>query len=257
MSLFDLKTVLAGGTPAHTPYTVYGSMIKDRRNPDWQQLFERGLLIIDHDHDMICCREEGVTWSEERSGSPGAERVVQRKTTPIGVIEQVYECGRKVRHWLANPDDYRVMAWIMRHTTVELHAELWEKASFDLGNKGLVIPVGYHTITKTAEGDEHRRDEATRSPLQKINVDWAGTEQFCMDVGSELPELFDLYNAGVDFFTRLNNAFAACPAPYIKYLENLTISMIGTRRYEELLLPVYDKAADVLDPAGKKTHGTL
>jgi hypothetical protein len=91
-----------------------------------------------------------------------------------------------------------------------------------------------------------------RTPLMKINIDWAGTEQFCMDVAAEVPELFDLYEALRRQFIAEQRLLAAAPGRYAEWLENLTIGMIGTRRYRELLMPVYREAAAILEAGGKR-----
>ena len=84
-----------------------------------------------------------------------------------------------------------------------------------------------------------------RSPLMKINIDWAGTEQFCMDAAMEVPELFELYEALKKQFLAEQQLLAAGPGRYVKWLENLTISMIGLRRYRDYLMPVYRKGVPV------------
>ena len=69
-----------------------------------------------------------------------------------------------------------------------------------------------------------------------INVDWAGTQQFCLDVAMEVPELFDLYEARKKLILEEFRLIAEGPGRFVKIWENLTISMLGPKRYEELLL---------------------
>ena len=93
---------------------------------------------------------------------------------------------------------------------------------------------------------------ASRTPLMRINVDWAGTEQFCLDLALEVPELFDLYQAQSRLFFQETRLLANAPGTMIKWLENLTIGVIGPQRYRALMMSVYDQAVPMLERAGKR-----
>ncbi|MEI6083723.1 MAG: hypothetical protein WCS70_05420, partial [Verrucomicrobiota bacterium] len=91
-----------------------------------------------------------------------------------------------------------------------------------------------------------------RTPAMIINVDLAGTEQFCLDLAQETPELFELYHARVKLFLEEVKAEAAGPGHFVKLIENLTISMLGPKWYRALLMPVYEQAFPILHAAGKR-----
>jgi len=93
---------------------------------------------------------------------------------------------------------------------------------------------------------------ASRTPVMMINVDWAGTQQFCLDVAMEIPELFELYEARKKLFLKETELIAKGLGQFVKWLENLTISMLGPQRYGDLLVSVYNKAVPILDKAGKR-----
>jgi len=100
-----------------------------------------------------------------------------------------------------------------------------------------------------------------RTPAMSILVDYAGMERFALDVASEVEELFALYEAEKKLFLEWNRLIAAGPGRFVKWNENLTIDMIGPKRYANLLMPVYNEAVPVLEAAGKRVmvhyDGTL
>jgi len=77
----------------------------------------------------------------------------------------------------------------------------------------------------------------------------AGTERFCLDIASEVPELFALYAALKQQFLAEQRLIAAGPGRFVKWLENLTVGMLGPDRYREFLMPVYREGVPILEAA--------
>lgn len=92
----------------------------------------------------------------------------------------------------------------------------------------------------------------SRTPAMSINLDWAGIEQFCMDLALEGPELFELYDAQKRLFVHETELIAKSPGRFVKWLENLTISRIGHQKYVELLMPIYEQCVPILQASGKR-----
>ena len=126
------------------------------------------------------------------------------------------------------------MTWIAENTEPIADYQAFEKAEQLVGDHGVAIVVG------------------ARTPGMSINVDWAGTERFCMDVALEVPELFELYEARKKFFVKETELIAKGPGRFVKWFENLTISMLGPKWYRRLLVPVYDECVPVMKAGGKK-----
>ena len=84
-----------------------------------------------------------------------------------------------------------------------------------------------------------------RTPAMAINIDLAGTERFCMDLAMEIPELLDLYQAMAGLFLEEQRLIAEGPGRYVAWFENLTIGMLGPRRYAELLTPVHEQGVAI------------
>lgn len=235
-----LITALEGGIPDTTPLTVYdwnmGAVTADElavkiREPAWQRLIEHGLTVRCH-CPVVKTVEHGVEYSVEERESDGALLRREIKTTPVGRIEKKTRDGWHDEDWIRTPADYHVQQWIVEHTELIADYEVYARAEDIVGERGVVVLTG-------SGNWQHR------SPAMCINVDLAGTEQFCTDVALDLPELGDLYNALENQFLEEQRLIAAGPGRYVAWFENLTIGMLGPQRYAELLAPIYEEAVPI------------
>jgi hypothetical protein len=249
-----LTKALNGDTPDRTPLSLYHWMVGSPgldewgrscpldvqhlvahhpRGKSWGRLFEQGLGVCQHCY-LTRHIEHGVknTIDTKTEG----ERVyhIYRKETPVGTLQRVTANGWHYEDWIKTPEDYKVRQWIVEHTELVPTYEDFERAEQLVGDNGVAVVTG------------------SRTPAMSINIDWAGTQQFCMDVALELPELLELFEAQKKLFLDEVRLIAAGPGRFVKWFENLTISMIGPKRYADLLVSVYDEAIPLLDAAGKR-----
>ena len=230
--------------PERTPLSIYEWFFEDPRYPieAWKPLFERGLGIS---NEAVTVRriEHGVANTAKTWVEPGRRCVLLRKETPVGALQQLTAyplgpaagiLGWAMEEWIKSPQDYRIYQWIVEHTELSPQVEQYEIAAARVGEQGVTIVEG------------------SRTPAMSICVDWAGTQRFCLDLADEMDELFSLYEAMVKLFLEETRLIAAGPGRFVRWLENLTISTLGPRRYEQLLLPVYQSAVPILEAAGKK-----
>ena len=229
----NLTTALNGETPDITPLSFYSWMADDFLTDDWKRLYDAGLGICHH------CRivEEvmhGVQESTEQETRGGETYVIQIRETPKGTIRQVHKDGWCIEHWLKTPQDYSIMTWITENTELVPQYELFEQGREMVGDWGVAVVLG------------------SRTPAMTINVDWAGTEQFCMDIAMEIPELFELYEARKKLFVLETQLLAEGPGRFVKWLENLTIGMLGPQRYTDLLVSIYQQCVPILEAADKR-----
>ena len=242
----SLIAVLEGGIPDTTPLTVYdwnmGAVTADElaekmRQPAWKRLIEQGLTVRCH-CPVVKAVEHGVEYEVEEREVDGAVLRRETKTTPVGRIERMTRDGWHSEDWIKSPIDYKVQQWIVERTELAADYDAYARAEEVVGDRGVVVLTG-------AGNWQHR------SPAMCINIDLAGTERFCTDVALELPELADLYDALWSQFLEEQRLIAAGPGRYVAWFENLTINMLGPRRYGELLVPVYEKAVP-MQTAGDK-----
>lgn len=229
----NLITALNGGTPELTPLSFYSWMVPDFLTDEWKRLYDQGLGICHH------CRVvnevlHGVKETRTEEKRDDGSYVIEEKATPQGTIRQVYRDGWCIEHWLKTPQDYQVMTWITENTELVPCYEALDEGEAMVGSWGLAVIW------------------ASRTPAMSINVDWAGTEQFCIDLALELPELFELYEARKRLFMQETELIARGPGRLVKWFENLTIGMLGPQRYDDLLVSVYKECVPILEGAGKR-----
>lgn len=243
----SLITALEGGTPETTPLTIYdwnmGAVTVDElaarlREPAWQKLIERGLTVRCH-CPVVRAVEHGVEYTVEEQQIDGITVQREIKNTPVGTIEKTSRDGWHDQHWIKTPNDYRVQQWIVEHTELIADYDAYARAEAVVGDKGVVVLTG-------AGNWQHR------TPAMCINIDLAGTEQFCMDLALDVPELRDLYSALEKKFLEEQQLIADGPGRYVVWFENLTIGMLGPKRYAELLVPIYERAVPIHTSGGKR-----
>lgn len=237
----NIITSLNGETPETTPLTFYSWMFTgDCENNNsalftdkLKKLYDQGLGICHH------CRvvreiQHGVKDTIENKNMGNDAVKIHIKETPIGSLRQVFKNGWHTEYWIKTPEDYKIMTWIMRHTELVADYQAFARGEQLVCNQGIAVILG------------------SRTPAMSINVDWAGTERFCMDLAYELSELFELYEARKKLFVEETKLIAAGPGRFVKWLENLTINMIGPQKYEQLLISIYNQCVPILESAGKR-----
>jgi len=251
-----LITALDGGTPPRTPLAIYdwcmgatttNQLREKMHQPQWQRLIDRGLAVRCH-CPVIRAIEHGAESSVEETRQGGDVLRTQIKKTPVGTLRKTSRNGWHQDHWIKCAEDYKIQQWIVEHTELVPNYEALAEAEDTLGEDGIVVLTG-------AANWMHR------TPAMCINVDWVGTERFCLDLGLGLPELFELCNAEKKLFMEEQRLMATAPGRYVAWIENFTANMLGPRRYEELLMPVYREAVPIHEAAGKRVmvhyDGTL
>lgn len=239
----NLTTALGGGIPGHTPLSVLDWFFADPRYDfdEWRPLFDQGLGLV------VQCQtvrlvEHGVEATGEHKVEGEWRYTIRRKKTPMGAIQSVtvnsIRPPRRMEwpceHWVKRPEDYKVLKWIVENTQVLPHYGEFASAEERAGDQGVVVVLG------------------GRSPAMTIQIDYAGGERFALDVARGVDELFELYEAEKKLFLEVNRAIAAGPGAFVTWCEQLTIDMLGPRRYAELLMPVYEKAVPLHERAGKR-----
>ena len=243
----NLIEVLDGRTPETTPYSVYdwnmgavtvAELAHKMQDPEWKSLLDMG-LGISHHCEILSAVEEGVEHISQQRIEGDTTYDIQIKRTPVGEIRKVTRNGWHHEDWIKTEEDYKVCTWIAEHTRLEAHPERYYEAEKVLGEQGVIVMTGVGNWLH-------------RTPAMQINIDLAGTEKFCMDVALQEPVLLELYEAKKELFMQEQKLLAQMPGPYINWLENLTINMLGPARYRELLVAVYDETIPMLEAADKR-----
>jgi len=223
----------SGERPDRIPYTIYWNEWRHTSSdPAWEALYRKGLGVTWYLRTFET-HYRGVEIIDQRYEENGRQMRRQVRRTPVGEVHAVWQNGWDQKFFLATPEDYRVMTYIVEHTEFTPCYEAYNAKVASLPPWGIAIP------------------ELWRTPLQQILVDFAGLENFCVHLIEYEEEVRKLYAALLKNFRRIVEIVAAGPGRYLSNLENFTADTLGPRRYQEFLLPVYDEFFPQLHAAGK------
>ncbi len=243
MARENLTTALRGGIPEHTPLSVLDWFFADPRYDldEWRPLFDQGLGLV------VQCQtvrlvEHGVKATAEYKVEGDWRHTIRRKETPVGTVQSVTVNSVRAprllewpcEFWVKSPQDYRILRWIVENSEVVPQYDKFTEAEERAGSRGIVVVLG------------------GRSPAMTIQIDYAGGERFALDLARGVDELSELFEAEKELFLELNRAIAAGPGGFVTWCEQLTIDMLGPRRYAEWLMPVYEQVVPLHELAGKR-----
>jgi hypothetical protein len=227
-----LTAALNGEVIRQPVYAVYDWFVRNRPI-DWQSLFDLGLGQINH-ADVVEDVMPNVEIVETHSQVDGQLRRDVRWITDLGELHEWYLGEWRQEHLIKSPQDYRIMRRALSDVMVKPNAEPFLESEKTLGDAGLTL------------------GQLSRTPLQRIQIDFVGLEQFSIDLAGELPELMELIELMNDLKLREFQAATQTPAKYIKLWENLTIETMGPRLYRQFLVPLYRKIGQIVDLSGQK-----
>lgn len=222
-----------GERPDQIPYTIYWNEWRHTcKDPAWEGLYHKGLGVTWYLRSFTMrAPTVAVEDTKTTEGGVTVRRVVKR--TPVGEIYALWEDGWDKKFYLETPEDYRVMTYIVDNTEIVPAYEEYQAKADALPPWGIAIP------------------ELWRTPLQQIQVDLAGLENFSLHLIEYEEEVRALYEALLRQFRRITEVVAKGPGRYVSNLENFMANTLGPRRYAEFLLPVYSECFPVLHAAGK------
>lgn len=224
---------LEGGTPDQTPLSIYNWMMKEPYLDQWRRILDAGLGICQHCNVVKYVEHDVVDREEEKTVGNDTFRIFT-KATPVGTLRRILRNGWHHEDWIKTPADYKIRQWIVEHTELIPEYAEYDKAVALAGDYGVPVVTG------------------SRTPAMSINIDWAGTTQFCLDLAAGVDELYELYEVQKKQFLHEVKLIAAGPGRFVKWFENLTIDMLGPHRYQQLLMQVYHETIPLLETSGKK-----
>ncbi len=223
----------SGEKPDEIPYAIYAWLFDSvADDPAWQPMMEAGLGVIRH----MCCYTErmaNVEIDRNRFSQDGHDMVRLTYTTPVGSVVETQANGWQGEHFLKTPDDYRVMTHIVENTHVEPDLARFEAQLAELGLNDIPLSL------------------LSRSPYQRMLVDWAGVGQFPFHLADFPEAVEELYHALWKLYRRRVEIAASASNRFVHFGENFNAAAIGPARYEKYILPVYQECIGMLHDAGK------
>jgi len=159
--------------------------------------------------------------------------------TPIGKLSA--EIGKSAgkgsehiaKYYIQQPDDYRVMEYIVRNTILSPNTDLFRRTTHELGEDGVVMG---------------RMD---RTPYQKLLIELAGAERFLMDLFTDSEPVEELLETmGKRYREQVDMAMDS-DAEIIWIPDNVTVDMTPPENYEKYLVPHYQYCVKCAREAGK------
>lgn len=237
-----LTQALDGAIVINPVYAVYDWFVINRKI-NWQSMFDLGLGRINH-ASLIDIERPNLRIEESTRYEGGRKITVSRWITDIGELHESSVDGWKCDHLIKTPNDYKIMKRAIEGTRFLPTNKYFEESELTLGDSGITLgqlgqfsDLGY-----------------LRTPFQVIQIDFAGLEQFSIDLATELPELMELIEMmNLQLIEAVVHA-STTKAFHIKLWENLSIETMGPEMFRKYLVPTYSKILRILDKAGKKLH---
>jgi hypothetical protein len=189
----------------------------------------------------------GVEVIERRGSSSGQSLVHITYSTPVGSVSVTEKREPGVGQWHAqrswkdvspwqterlikDPDDYRVVQYLVENTEYIADYFPIEQATDWLGDEGVVLTSLPH------------------SPMQTLMIDWVGSEggKFYYDL-ADYPDLVEeLYHALCRSREPLHEIAARAPAPIVLCGDNVDGFLVSPNLFEKYFVPVYESQAKLI-----------
>lgn len=230
-----VKAVLEHRETDQVPFTVYESMMDERQK---EILYPHGLCVV----DRVCSYEiiypDGVLEESERIDEQTV-RITRVYRTDCGDLRTVI-LRRPYTSWteeylFKDESDYPKLNSLVK--------SMRPKASYD----GVValqkaLDPGFHVI----------RDQIPLEPLQKIILEFMGTETFCYELMDHRDEIMKLSETVREFNRKVYPIVAQSPLDFCNYGGNVMPDIIGAKIFSDIYVPDYCEAAEQMHRVGKK-----
>lgn len=235
-----LNQALNGNIIRYPVYAVYDWFVINRRI-DWQSLFDLGLGRINH-ASLVDIEHPHLKIEETVNDKGKNKRSDVRWITDIGELHECTINGWKHEHLIKTSNDYRIMRRALEDVGFLPTNKFFDKSEQELGDSGITV----------GQFGQFNELGYLRTPFQVVQIDFAGLEQFSMDIAVELTELMELLEMMNEQMLEAFRCATKTKAIQIKLWENLSIETIGPDIYRQYLVPLYNKIIKIFDGTGKK-----
>jgi hypothetical protein len=224
----------AGERPDVIPFTIYQNEWRHTQNdPAWRGLYDKGLGVTWHFPTAWDAWPNDVEQRDQTVAKDGKTTLKRTISTPVGAVHELYEDAWRQKHFLETAQDYAVMTYLVENLEI---VPFYDKY---LALEESIAPFGVAMAF------------AGRTPNQSILVDFVGLKNYAFHLVDLEAEMMELYEALLDNFRKKVELVADGPGRFVSVLENFTAETLGPRRFEKLLLPVYEECFPILRQAGK------
>ncbi|MGI6207669.1 MAG: hypothetical protein ACOYEW_05575 [Anaerolineae bacterium] len=230
-----VEAALLGEMPDAIPFTVYECMLP--KSAGERRLRNEGLCIVERSSVFRTVYHEVKVERVHFVGEDGLERVRTEVTTPQGRLTAVDRpagfTSWHEKRLFSGPEDYDALECMIADRTYEPRYEEFAELQALMGDDATVrAGIGY-------------------SPLQEIIYTLMGVTEFSIQWGENRDRLMRLYHLLVEDRRKIYEVVAHSPAYTVNYGGNVSPEVVGRERFETMILPHYEEAAEVLQAHGK------
>lgn len=231
-----VAAALTGGTPDWVPFTVYECMLPTSEAE--RRLRNDGLCIVQRRTPVFKVEYREVTHERIHFiGEDGQERVRTIVHTPVGTLTALDRpAGFTTWHeerLFKSAANYEALECMIQDRVHIPNYEEFAKTQALMGEDASVrAGIGYE-------------------PLQDIIYTFMGIEQFAIEWAENRDRLLHLHEVIVEDRRKVYEIVANSPAWTVNYGGNVSPEVVGRERFERLIVPQYNEAAEVLHAGGK------
>jgi hypothetical protein len=232
----DILAALHGDAPQRVPWNIHGSLL---RRGEFERLMRNAGLGVAEKSVWAYKSVTPHVSIEEHHAWENAQWVSYiTHHTPCGDLHTRKRIGPDGSTWVdeypvKNPDDIPILQLITENTVYLPNHGAIRQAELDLGGDGIVVA------------------RMTRSPLQRLLIEWMGTEGVVLSL-ADYPDLMEqLLQCMAAADEAAWKMAAGSPAEVVWSAENITGSITSPRLFARYCLPYYDGCADLLHKSGK------
>ncbi len=227
--------VLRGEMPDTVPFTVYECMLPTSEAE--RKLRNDGLCIVERSSVFRPVYSEVKIERTSYTAEDGLERTRTTVQTPEGTLTAVdrpagFTSWHETRLF-QSPADYEALECMIRDRHYEPRYQEFAELQALMGDDASVrAGIGY-------------------SPLQEIIYSLMGVTEFSIQWGENRERVMRIYDALTEDRRKIYQVVAESPAHTVNYGGNVSPEVVGLERFERLVMPHYEEAAEVLHQHGK------
>jgi hypothetical protein len=242
-----VEAALLGGQPDMVPFTHYDTLFP--RCAVERQLRNDGLCIVQRRPSVFTVDSPHVSREEVHfSGRDGRARIRTSIHTPDGTLSAV-----RISMPIGDRPMDQVMSWTSWHEEYLFKGPPdYERLEFMIQDRR--YSPNYEVFQAQADlmgEDVIMRAQIPYEPLQEIIIEFMGIAQFAVEWAERRERVMRLHNIMVEDRRKIYPLVAKSPALIANYGGNVTPEIVGRARFEQLIVPCYNEAAEVLHAHGK------
>ena len=229
-----VEAALTGRWADRVPFTTYTNKLP--RCQTELELRNAGLCMLERSPAVYAISTPNVKSNSFTYNEGGAHHVKTVVETPAGTLTSInrpqVDTTWHVKRLFSGPEDYAPIISLVNDRVYTPNYDEFVQARNRYGDGAFLrANMGY-------------------SPLQEIIYGFMGVEQFSIEWMENRDEVMKLYDALNESMRRLYPVIAESPAFAVNYGGNVSPEIVGAKRFEELIVPCYNEATEVMHKGG-------